>query len=105
MPKADGKGPMSVNLDKAKNTKSTLKRLMKYLEVHKKALIMVIIFIILYVVCNVASSVMLMPIIDDYIVPMIQNPRRFWFKNNFYKNNGNIYDNCFLYCNIFLYTI
>ena len=105
MPKADGKGPMSVNLDKAKNTKSTLKRLMKYLEVHKKSLIMVIIFIILYVVCNVASSVMLMPIIDDYIVPMIQNPRRFWFKNSFYKNNGNIYDNCFLYCNIFLYTI
>lgn len=77
MPKPGGKGPMSVNLDKAKNTKTTLRRIMKYLEGHKKTLIMVVIFIILYVACNVATSVMLMPIIDDYIVPMIQNPRRY----------------------------
>ena len=76
MARPGGIGPMSVNLDKAKNTKSAIKRLMKYLEGHKKSLIMVIVFIVLYVACNVATSVMLMPIIDDYIVPMIQNPRR-----------------------------
>ena len=76
MAKPGGRGPMTVNLDKAKNTKGTIKRLIKYLEGHKKTLIMVILFIILYVVCNIATSIMLMPIIDDYIVPMIQNPRR-----------------------------
>ena len=76
MAKPGGRGPMTVNLDKAKNTKGTIKRLIKYLEGHKKTLIMVILFIVLYVACNVATSVMLMPIIDDYIVPMIQNPRR-----------------------------
>lgn len=76
MAKPGGRGPMTVNLDKAKNTKGTIKRLIKYLEGHKKTLIMVILFIILYVVCNIATSIMLMPIIDDYIVPMIKNPRR-----------------------------
>lgn len=76
MAKPGGRGPMTVNLDKAKNTKGTIKRLIKYLEGHKKTLIMVILFIILYVACNIATSIMLMPIIDDYIVPMIQNPRR-----------------------------
>ncbi len=76
MAKPGGRGPMTVNLDKAKNSKMTIKRLFKYLEGHKKALIMVIIFIILYVACNIATSVMLMPIIDDYIVPIIQNPRK-----------------------------
>ena len=76
MAKPGGRGPMTVNLDKAKNTKGTIKRLIKYLEGHKKTLIMVILFIILYVACNIATSIMLMPIIDNYIVPMIQNPRR-----------------------------
>lgn len=69
-----GKGPMSVNLDKAKDSKGTLKRVMKYLDTHKLKLFFVVVSIVAYVACNLAISVMLKPIIDDYIVPMIQNP-------------------------------
>lgn len=69
-----GKGPMNVSLDRAKDSKGTIKRLMKYLENHKKGFVIVIIFIILYVLANLATSILLQPIIDQYIVPMIQNP-------------------------------
>ena len=68
-----GKGPMSVNLDKAKDSKGTLKRIMKYLDAHKLSLCFVVICIVLYVACNLAISIMLKPIIDDYIVPIINN--------------------------------
>lgn len=74
MPRPGGRGPMSVNLDKAKDSKGTIRRIMKYLKAHKVTLIFVLIFIVLYVACNLITSVMLKPIIDDYIVPMIQNP-------------------------------
>ena len=80
-----GRGPMSVNLDKAQNSKATIKRIMTYLEGHKKTLIMVLVFIILYVALNTISSVMLMPIIDDYIVPMIQDPENGALKIAFIK--------------------
>ena len=70
-----GRGPMSVNLDKAKDVKGTLKRLMKYLKNHRKWLALVVIFIILYVVTNLATSILLQPIIDDYITPIIKNPQ------------------------------
>ena len=69
-----GKGPMNVSLDRAKDSKGTIKRLMKYLENHKKGFVIVVIFIILYVLANLATSILLQPIIDQYIVPMIQNP-------------------------------
>ena len=69
-----GKGPMNVSLDRAKDSKGTIKRLMKYLENHKKGFVIVIIFIILYVLANLATSILLQPIIDQYIVPMIQIP-------------------------------
>ena len=69
-----GKGPMNASLDRAKDSKGTIKRLMKYLENHKKGFVIVIIFIILYVLANLATSILLQPIIDQYIVPMIQNP-------------------------------
>lgn len=80
-----GRGPMSVNLDKAQNSKATIKRIMTYLEGHKTTLIMVLVFIILYVALNTISSVMLMPIIDDYIVPMIQDPENGALKIAFIK--------------------
>lgn len=80
-----GKGPMSVNLDKAQNSKATIKRIMTYLKGHEKTLIMVFVFIILYVALNTISSVMLMPIIDDYIVPMIQDPENGALKIAFIK--------------------
>ena len=69
-----GKVPMNVSLDRAKDSKGTIKRLMKYLENHKKGFVIVVIFIILYVLANLATSILLQPIIDQYIVPMIQNP-------------------------------
>ena len=69
-----GKGPMNVSVDKAKDSKGTIKILMKDLENHKKGFVIVIIFIILYVLANLATSILLQPIIDQYIVPMIQNP-------------------------------
>lgn len=80
-----GRGPMSVNLDKAKDVKGTLNRLMKYLEHHKKWLVLVVVFIILYVVANLATSILLQPIIDDYITPIIQNPEDSSLKLAFFK--------------------
>ena len=83
-----GRGPMSVNLDKAKDSKGTIRRIMKYLDSHKVTLIFVIIFIVLYVACNLVTSIMLKPIIDDYIVPMLQNPDERILKIEFAKMLG-----------------
>ena len=69
-----GRGPMSVNLDKAKDSKRTTRRLLTYLKGSKKELIAVYIFIILSVILSLAQSVILQPIIDDYIVPLLKNP-------------------------------
>lgn len=80
-----GRGPMSVNLDKAQNSKATVRRILSYLKGHKKTLILVVLFIILYVACNLISSIMLMPIIDDYIVPMFENPEDAGLKIAFIK--------------------
>ena len=79
---AGGKGPrpggrgkgLTVNLDKAKDSKKTLKRLFGYLKRFKFLLGIVVVFVILSVVFDLASSVILQPIIDDYIVPLVQNP-------------------------------
>ena len=54
-----GRGPMRVNLDKAKDSKATTKRLLNYLKGSKKQLIIVYIFIILSVILNLAQSVVL----------------------------------------------
>ena len=69
-----GRGPMTVNLDKAKDSKKTLKRIFKYLNKFKILLGIVALFVVLSVVLDLASSVILQPIIDDYIVPLVQNP-------------------------------
>ena len=79
---AGGKGPraggrakgLTVNLDKAKDSKKTLKRLFGYLNKFKFLLGIVIVFVILSVVLDLASSVILQPIIDDYIVPLVKDP-------------------------------
>lgn len=81
MPRPNGRGPMSVNLDKAKDSKSTVKRLLKYLNSSKKYLIIVLIFIILYVILNISQSLILQPIIDDYIVPLLSNPDNAEYKS------------------------
>ena len=69
-----GRGPMTVNLDKAKDSKKTLKRLLNYLNKFKFLLGIVVVFVILSVVFDLASSVILQPIIEDYIVPLVQDP-------------------------------
>lgn len=81
MGRPGGRGPMSVNLDKAKDTKGTLKRLLTYLKNSKKLLILAVIFIILSVVFNLASTVILQPIIDDYIIPLLKNPESTEYRN------------------------
>ncbi len=81
MGRPSGRGPMSVNLDKAKDTKGTLKRLLTYLKNSKKLLILAVIFIILSVVFNLASTVILQPIIDDYIIPLLKNPESIEYRN------------------------
>lgn len=83
-----GRGPMQVNLDKAKDVKGTVRRLMKYIEGHKKGLILVITFILLYVILNLISSVMLQPIIDDYLIPMIEHGGEASYKIGFMKMLG-----------------
>lgn len=74
MPRPSGRGPMSVNLDKAKDSKTTIKRLLEYLNDSKKYLIIVIVFLVLYVILSISQSLILQPIIDDYIIPLLQNP-------------------------------
>lgn len=81
MGRPGGRGPMSVNLDKAKDAKGTLKRVLNYLKSSKKLLILAVIFIILSVVFNLASTIILQPIIDNYIVPLLKNPESIEYKN------------------------
>ena len=69
-----GRGPMRVNLDKAKDSKGTVKRLLTYLKESRKLLVVVYVFIILSIVLSLAQSVILQPIVDDYIVPLLKNP-------------------------------
>jgi len=80
-----GRGPMSVNFDKPKDAKQTLKRILEYLKEDKKWLTLIIIFIILYVGVNLVVSLLLQPIIDNYLTPMIQNPTEQSYKIGFIK--------------------
>ena len=73
-------GPMRVNLDKAKDSKGTIKRLLSYLKDSRKALVVVYIFIIFSIILDLAVSLILQPIIDDYIVPLLQNPEMTEYK-------------------------
>ncbi len=91
-----GGGPMKVNLDKAQDVKGTVKRLMKYIEAHKKGLTLVIICIIFYVVLNLLSSVLIQPIIDDYLIPMMQHPDEAEYRSGFIKILGGYVVICIL---------
>ena len=91
-----GGGPMKVNLDKAQDVKGTVKRLMKYIEAHKKGLILVIVCIIFYVVLNLLSSVLIQPIIDDYLIPMMQYPEKTEYRSGFIKMLGGYVVICIL---------
>ena len=80
-----GRGPMRVNLDKAKDSKATTRRLLTYLKNSKKQLIIVFIFVVLTVILTLAQSVILQPIIDDYIVPLLKNPENVEYKLGFIR--------------------
>ena len=60
-----------VSLEKVSDTKGTLKRIWNYLKRYKLQLVLVVLFIILYITFNTISSLLLTPIIDEYITPMI----------------------------------
>ena len=62
-----GKGKRSV--EKAKDTKGTIKRLWKYIEQNKVRLIIVFILVIISSAASILSTSILKPIIDDYIIP------------------------------------
>ncbi len=66
-------GPMHgrIAIEKAKDTKGTIKRMWQYLRVYKKQLVLVVVCILIYVILSSLPAVMLTPIIDNYIVPMI----------------------------------
>ena len=65
--------PKGKKFEKPKNTKQTVKRLWSYLKQSKALLITAIVLIIVSAIIDMASIYVLAPIIDDYIMPMVQN--------------------------------
>ena len=65
--------PNGKKFEKPKDTKQTVKRLWGYLKQSKLLLIMVIVLVVLAAVIDMASIYVLAPIIDDYIMPMVEN--------------------------------
>lgn len=65
--------PNGKKFEKPKDTKQTVKRLWRYLKQSKMLLGMVIALVILAAVIDMASIYVLAPIIDDYIMPMVEN--------------------------------
>lgn len=70
-PMRGGPGGRPGGFQNPKNLKNTIKRLAKYLEKHKLLLFLVMLFVLLSTLGNVAGTYMLEPIIDDYITPLI----------------------------------
>lgn len=70
-PMRGGPGGRPGGFQKPKNLKNTIKRLAKYLEKHKLLLFLVMLFVLLSTLGNVAGTYMLEPIIDDCITPLI----------------------------------
>lgn len=67
------------SLEKSKDPKKTLKRIWGYLSKYKLKLLLVFIFIIISIIFNTMSSLLLTPIIDDYITPMIKDYNSIYF--------------------------
>ncbi|MCQ2979263.1 MAG: ABC transporter ATP-binding protein/permease [Clostridia bacterium] len=67
-------GPRDANKKvgpKPKNAIGTIKRILKYLKKYSFLLVIVVICIALSAVSNIATSYMIKPIVDDYVVPFI----------------------------------
>ena len=61
------------SLEKIKDAKSTIKRIVKYLKKYKFKFMLVLLFIVAYITFNTLISLMLTPIIDNYIIPLIKD--------------------------------
>ena len=65
--------PKGNKFEKPKDARQTVKRLWGYLKQSKLLLITVIVLVVLTAIIDMASIYVLAPIIDDYIMPMVEN--------------------------------
>ena len=65
--------PKGKKFEKPKDAKKTVKRLWGYLKQSKALLVIAIILVIVAAIIDMASIYVLAPIIDDYIMPMVEN--------------------------------
>lgn len=66
-------GPRKQSFAKPKNAKGTFRRILKYFKPYRGQLVLVLIGLLASVAANIASTYMLVPIINEYIVPWIGN--------------------------------
>lgn len=69
-------GPRKQSFAKPKNAKGTFRRILKYFKPYRAQLVLVLIGLLASVAANIAGTYMLVPIINEYIVPWIgsENP-------------------------------
>lgn len=66
-------GPRKQSFAKPKNAKGTFRRILKYFKPYRGQLVLVLIGLHASVAANIAGTYMLVPIINEYIVPWIGN--------------------------------
>lgn len=66
-------GPRKQSFAKPKNAKGTIRRILKYFKPYRGQLVLVLIGLLASVAANIAGTYMLVPIINEYIVPWIGN--------------------------------
>lgn len=66
-------GPRKQSFAKPKNAKGTFRRILKYFKPYRGQLVLVLIVLLASVAANIAGTYMLVPIINEYIVPWIGN--------------------------------
>lgn len=64
-------GPRKQSFAKPKNAKGTFRRILKYFKPYRGQLVLVLIGLLASVAANIAGTYMLVPIINEYIVPWI----------------------------------
>ena len=68
-PQRRGGGPNKHGFQRPQDLKGTLRKLLRYIGKYKAALVLVAICLILSSVCSIATSYMLKPILNNYIIP------------------------------------
>lgn len=66
-------GPRKQSFAKPKNAKGTFRRILTYFRPYRLQLVLVVIGLLVSVAANIAGTYMLVPIINEYIVPWIGN--------------------------------